>query len=719
MQLLSYQEFLGANIYGRYPICVLHFDSGEPERGFVGRQQLHVIEKLAGLFPALAGQQADNLMARLNQGQIVHVHVLFEKILLELLQTAGTGRYDVEIKTAENTQHCYLVLDYKQFGAERIAANLALDIMRALLASNSESGAFNAIDIKAGIEKYHGYVEYFQLDRISAALVNTAQQFGIPWRRLIEGDSYVQLGEGRYRKLIYRAATEHTSMLGSRIAREKSIANKILDNAGFPVPEQKLVGNKQDAVNAAMQMTYPVVIKPMSTDRGKGVHPNINKLSHLSKAYEDASQYGLVVVEKFIAGDEHRLLVINGSMIAASKRLPAHVFGNGRDNVEQLVKAVNEQRSKQKNVLIKLHEIQLNEFSALCLRTQGHSLSSIPKHGEMVRLTEVSNVAVGGQPVDVTEQVHPDNQALAIRACALLGLDVGGVDFITEDISRSYMDVGGGICEVNYFPGIYAHWITEQKKHDVCSAYIQYLYPPGANSRMSIAAIAGDKGETFTVLMLAYLLKAAGACVGSASKQGLHIDGRQISKVNSAGLNGAKKLILDTQIDSAVIAYDSTDLYRNGMDQAGCDVAMILNCDVVGAENIENKLLAMRVLVKAARNAVVINADDASCCALLADVTVSLIILVSENEDTPEIQKHVSTGGATVFLRSFSKGAAIVYKAQGNAKEVFIVDELFAVQKATQYEHVSELLLICASAIAMGMDCAIIGQALLGYAKAT
>ena len=310
--------------------------------------------------------------------------------------------------------------------------------------------------------------------------MHAAEARDIPWIRL-NSQSLIQFGHGRYQQRIQATVTSRTPHIAVELASDKEETNKILGQLGLPVPQQRLAQREDDAVRAAEAIGYPVVVKPYNGNHGRGVALNLMAADQVRAAFQVAQQISRsVVVEKFVTGDDHRMLVVNNELVAVSRRLPGHVVGDGTSTVEQLVEAVNQDPRRGIGHEKVLTRIEFDLQADRLLAERGYTRQSVPASGEMVPLRLTANLSTGGTAEDVTDVVHPDNAEMAVRAIKAIGLDVGGVDFLSSNITESYKDIGGAICEVNAAPGFRMHIAPSSgKPRDVAGAVMDMLFPAG------------------------------------------------------------------------------------------------------------------------------------------------------------------------------------------------------------------------------------------------
>jgi cyanophycin synthetase len=572
---------------------------------------------LYGHLPALEGKIAQ--YPDIQQRDSAVLARLFMLVSVELQNIFGcnidTG--DVQPTTSPN------IYDVT-YGYEDARVGLAAGGLAALLIQNLLPGTQSSRDTDAPRFEFakarDNFIQTHQHHVMNVEhryVVEAARARGIPVDRL--GDGLFVFGQGRFRKLRLRHFSDQTSHVGFVLSSNKSVTGRLLDEIGLPVPEQRVVTTRQQAVQAAEQIGYPVVLKPLDSDFGRGVSVGLEDSKGVAAAFARAQQYRRsVLVESFIAGDDHRMLVINGKLIAAAKRKPAHVTGDGRQTVEGLIVEANLSPWRGLKGLQWLPRLGFDEETNRMLREAGHERGSVPALGEIVQLRNASNMAAGGTSTDVTDQVHPDNRELAVSAAAIMGIDIAGVDFITPDISRSYREVGGGICEINTTPGLNPHVAIDTPPRDIAGPIIEAMYPPGAPYRIPIAVITGLSGTADTACILAHILGHNGNCVGLATGDGVWVGGKTMSTHTLAGQAAAHMVLRNPAVDAAVFAVSPTALLQNGLGFDGCDVAAIVDADTPAGSgasplNPADLVEALRVVIKAARDVTIINDADTLC----------------------------------------------------------------------------------------------------------
>jgi cyanophycin synthetase len=512
-----------------------------------------------------------------------------------------------------------------------------------------------------------------ELGPSTAALVDAAMERDIPFLRL-NPYSLVQFGHGKYQKRIQATITSETRHIAVEISCDKEDTHTLLNDMGLPVPQQRVIYGEGQAVRAAERIGYPVVVKPLNANHGRGVSINMNTEEEIRTAFNEARQYGSgrsVLVESYITGFDHRMLVVNGELVAVAKRVPGHVVGDGRSTIEELVEQINQDPRRgigHEKVLTKL---EFDSQAERLLEKANYSRDSVLDEGVILYLRATANLSTGGTAIDVTDVVHPDNRAMAVRAVQAIGLDVGGVDFLTDDITQSYKDVGGAIVEVNAAPGFRMHIApSEGQARDVSGPVMDMLFPPGTPTRIPIAAITGTNGKTTTSRLLAHILKAAGHLVGYTTTDGVYIDGHLTVKGDMTGPKSAQIVLRDPSVDIAVMETARGGLLRSGLGYTRCDVGACLNVSSdhlgIGAiETLEDLAEVKRIVVEVAQDTAVLNADDPLCLKMADYTEARNVCYVTLNPNHGLVRDHIQAGGRALVLEKGINGDMITIYDNG------------------------------------------------------
>lgn len=471
-------------------------------------------------------------------------------------------------------------------------------------------------------------------------------------------DQILHIGWGYARKSLDSSFTGQTSQIATRIARDKSLTSRVLRQAGLPVPPSSRVRDWESAQKVAREFGWPVVIKPAALDQGTGVVPGIQDGETLRKAFDQAHKHspGAIIVEKHIAGDDHRLLVVNEVLLMATRRFRGSVLGDGRHTIAELVARTNadpRRGSSKRSLMLRL----VLDAEALDLLTeQALTPESIPQPEQLVYLRRTANISTGGTAEDVSKIIHPDNRLLAERAARVLGLDIAGVDFLCPDISRSWREVGGGICEVNAQPGFRPHWLGDPSR-DINGEILDILFPERP-PRIPTAAITGTKGKTTVAQMLHHIWQKAGFCTGLSCSNGTRLGDTWVHAKAIPGANTACQMLLpDPAVQALVLEISRQELLTQGHPLDRYDVAALLNVqdDHIGVDGIasldEMARHKAQVLEHAAK-AIVVNADDARCLQMGQLPGLPRKILVAASADNSAVLAHRKAGGHAVYRQT-------------------------------------------------------------------
>lgn len=507
------------------------------------------------------------------------------------------------------------------------------------------------------------------------ALVDEAVSRDIPTMRLSSG-SLVQLGQGVHAQRIRATMTSLTSSVAVDIASDKEMTIRLLGAAGLPVPKSRSVRTLAGALEVAHDLGWPVAVKPLDGNHGRGVGLDIRDDAALEAAFEVAkteSRNGYVLVENFLTGSDYRFLVVGGRMVAVAERVPAHVVGDGRHSVRALVDLTNADPRRGVGHEKVLTRITLDAVAEALVADQGLALDDVPAEGRRVMLTKTANMSTGGISIDRTYEAHPDNVEIAEEAARVVGLDVAGIDFIARDITDPVREAGGGIVEVNAAPGFRMHTHpTIGEPQYVAKPVIDLLFPPGAPSRIPIVAVTGTNGKTTTSRMIAHIFKGIGRKVGMTSTDGIVIDERLVIRSDASGPRSARMVLQNPRVDFAVFEVARGGLLREGLGYERNDVAVVLNVaadhlGLQGIDTVEQLADVKQVVVEAVpRNGfAVLNADDPLVAKMSRVCSGDVIWFSMAGTGDPamtRIDEHCRRGGRAVVLERSELGDMIVIR---------------------------------------------------------
>ncbi|HVE63652.1 MAG TPA: cyanophycin synthetase [Mycobacteriales bacterium] len=547
------------------------------------------------------------------------------------------------------------------------------------------------------------------------SLVDEAVSRDIPWMRLNSG-SLVQLGQGVHQRRIRATMTSLTSNLAVDIASDKEMTIQLLGAAGLPVPRSVAVRGYDMALVEAHRLGYPVVVKPLDGNHGRGVGLDINDDEALGRAVvvaEGESRRGWILVENFLVGNDYRFLVVGGRMVAVAERVPAHVVGDGRSTIEALVAETNADPRRGVGHEKVLTRITVDEAAVAILRAQGFALTDVPPEGARVKLALTANMSTGGISIDRTMEAHPDNVEIAEEAARVVGLDVAGIDFIAEDITEPVREVGGGIVEVNAAPGFRMHTHpTVGEAQYVAKPVIDLLFPPGTPSRIPIVAITGTNGKTTTSRMVAHIFKGMGRKVGMTSTDGIVIDERLVIRSDASGPRSARMVLQNPRVDFAVFEVARGGLLREGLGYERNDVGVVLNIaadhlGLGGVDTVEQLAAVKRVVIEAVprHGFGILNADDPLVAAMSRHCSGDVIWFSMSSAGSPAwemIDAHCRRGGRGVVLEHSDLGDMIVIRHGRRAMQLAWTHLLPATFGGKAVMNVQNAMAAAAAAFAAG-----------------
>lgn len=563
---------------------------------------------------------------------------------------------------------CVHVADGPERGTGEIVVEFAPDESEAAVRYAVTAAAEAVAAVAAGtdyptddaVAEVRRLAERETLGPTARALVAAAERRGIPWERLDDA-GLVRLGWGKPIRWIRASVTSQSSLIACDIASDKRRTKALLAQAFLPVPRGETVLREADALAAARRVGYPVVVKPLDGNHGRGVSVGLETPEAVAEAYQIAREHGRrVIVEQMLTGRDYRVLVVDGKMVAAAERRPPEVVGDGVHTVEELVDALNQDPRRGDGHSRAMTRVCVDGVAEAHLTASGRSLTDIPAAGETVRLCRSANLSRGGTAHDVTDRVHPAVARACERAARIVGLDVCGVDLVTEDIAQPIQ--GGGIVEVNAAPGLRMHVApADGESRDVGGAVIDALFPPGAPVRCPLLAVTGTNGKTSTTRMIAHVLGRQGLTVGMTSTEGVWIGGHLVAEGDTTGPQSARAVLADPAVDVAVLETARGGIVRRGMAWDGADVAVLTNVaeDHLGQDGIHSvddiyrikRLVAERVRPG---GTLVLNAEDARLAALPDDpriVGVERDVVFFALDASPVVDRHVAEGGRAVVLR--------------------------------------------------------------------
>ncbi len=673
MKIVSTNVFVGPNLYAHFRVIRHVVDLGVLEEWPTGRLGDAYVGALMECLPGLAEhgcsyREVGGFVRRMTEDEGTWLGHVLEHVAIELQNVAGSPVTFGRTRSIDGQPGRYnMVFEYRDEAVGLEASALAIKLLLFLLPDEIDvDGRPEAgWDFAAQRDRFIRYAQSRALGPSTASLVAAAEERGIPWQRL-NRYSLVQFGHGRYQHRIQATTTGRTSNIAVELAGDKEETNRILHDLGLPVPRQAIVRHASDAARAAQRIGFPVVVKPLAGNHGRGVSINLKSAAEVEAAFDKAREHGrTIIVESFIEGYDHRLLVVDGELVAAAKREPGHVVGDGRHTIGELVDIVNQDPRRGVGHEKVLTRLELDYQAERLLQKIGYDRETVPADGEAVYLRSTANLSTGGTAIDVTDVIHPDNREMAIRAINAIGLDIGGVDFLTRDITLSYREAGGAICEVNAGPGFRMHVApSEGTPRDVAGPVIDMLFPQGSPTRVPIAGITGTNGKTTTSRMLGHILKLSGLTVGMTSTEGVYIDGKLSVAGDMTGPKSAQMILRDPLVDAAVMETARGGIIRSGIGFKRCNVAACLNIaadhlGLRGIDTVEQLAEVKRVLIEIATDAAVLNADDPLCLQMADYTEAERVCYITMNPSHALVKQHIRAGGQAFVLEQAMNGHMI------------------------------------------------------------
>ena len=672
MKILERSVYVGPSHYAHFPVIRLELDLGPLEQWPTSKLGAEFIASLLGALPGLSEHgcsygEPGGFVRRMVEGEGTWLGHVLEHVAIELQNVAGVKVTFGKTRETSRPGVYDVVFEYEQDDVGIEAGDVALDLLHSLLPRELRPAghlddAFNLITRR---DDFIRYAQRRALGPSTASIVHAAEKRDIPWLRLND-QSLIQLGYGCHQQRIQATITGRTSHVAVELASDKEETNRILARLGLPVPKQRLVQTEERAVAAAERIGYPVVTKPYNGNHGRGVSIALATAHEVRAGFARALEHSRsVIVESFIAGHDHRMLVVNGELVAVSRREPGKVVGDGSHSIEELIAIVNADPRRGIGHEKVLTQIAIDEQAMGLLAKLQYTLRTIPAAGEDVYLRLTANLSTGGTATDMTDVVHPDNAEMAVRAIQAIGLDIGGVDFLSPDITQSYKDVGGAVCEVNAAPGFRMHAApSEGRPRDAAAKVIEMLFPKNAPSTIPIAAITGTNGKTTTARLLAHIHKLAGKRVGLTTTDGVYIDGQRTVEGDMTGPTSARIVLSDPAVEVAVLETARGGLLRAGMAMRHVDVGAVLNIQPdhlgqKGIETLEQLAEVKRTIVEIATDTAVLNADDPLTLRMAAYTDAKHICYVTMDPAHDLVRQHIRAGGRACAIEAGVNGHMI------------------------------------------------------------
>jgi cyanophycin synthetase len=688
MEVLSCRVYRGPHLYSKTPMIQIQLDLGELEAWPTNRLP-GFSEALVAALPDLQRHgcsygEPGGFIRRMHEGTWLG-HVI-EHVALELQNSVGMHVSRGKTRSVKGRPGAYNVMfAYVDEFAGLAAGRLAIELVDSLLPPHlqgvqgleevDDSAPFSSFE--AGLAKLQGIASRRAHGPTTASLIREAERRNIPVERL-DDSSLVLLGQGKYQKRIRASCSDLTSQVAADLAGDKDLTKLLLEQANLPVPRGELVRSVEDAVLAAERLGYPVVTKPLDGNHGRGVTVDLKSPDEVGWGFNLAREHGrTVIIEQHFAGTDHRILVIGGEVVAVAERVPAHVVGDGRRSIAELVAEVNKDPRRGEGHASVLTRIVIDETVLHFLQKSGLTPESVPTPAEIVHLRPTANLSTGGTAIDLTDQIHPENALVARRAAQIVGLDIAGIDFVCPDITKPVSQIGGGIIEVNAGPGFRMHLEPFQgRPRNVARPVLEMLFPIGSDSRIPIFAVTGTNGKSTTCMMLRHIMQQAGGMVGLTSTTGIYLNDARIASGDCSGPKSARIVLREPSVDVAVLECARGGILREGLAFDECDVGAVLNVaedhmGLKGINTIEDLAAVKSVVVETVRRGgwSILNADNQHTAAMAGHAGGSICYFsLLDQEDWPKFLKdHVADGGRAINRQRMTDGSDIVIHEDSEA----------------------------------------------------
>jgi cyanophycin synthetase len=662
MRILKIQTLRGPNYWSirRHKLIVMRLDlenlAETPSNEIPG-----FYEGLVEALPSLEGHYCSpgcrgGFLMRVREGTMMG-HIV-EHVALELQELVGMHVGFGRTRETSTPGVYQVVFEYLNEEAGRYAGRAAVRLCQSIV----DRGRYPKAELEQDLQDLKDLWRDAGLGPSTESIIKEAEKRGIPWMQL--GARFlIQLGYGVNQKRIQATMTDNTGILGVELACDKEATKRILANAGVPVPKGTTI-NFLDDLEEAIEYVggYPIVIKPLDGNHGRGITIDIQNWEEAEAAYDAARQVSRsIIVERYYRGRDHRVLVVDGKVVAVAERVPAHVVGDGRSTIAELIEETNKDPNRGDGHDKVLTKIELDRTSYHLLERQGYTLDSVLDRGEICYLRATANLSTGGIAVDRTDEIHPENVWLAQRVVKIVGLDIAGIDIVTSDISRPLREVDGVIVEVNAAPGFRMHVAPSQgTPRNVAGAVIDMLFPNEQASRIPILSVTGTNGKTTTTRLLAHICKQTGKVVGYTTTDGTYIGDYLVEAGDNTGPQSAQLILQDPTVEVAVLETARGGILRSGLAFEAANVGVVLNiaADHLGIGDIDTleQLAHLKSVVAEAvypDGYAVLNADDPRVAAI-AERTKANIAYFTMNPDSELVRSHIQKGGvAAVYENGF------------------------------------------------------------------
>src|SRR5215203_2946440 len=654
MHIHRIRTLAGPNIFSHRPMLAMELDLDDLYA--VESYAVHGFnQRLMQLLPGIsdhhcASGKPGGFVKRPHEG--TYFGHIVEHVALELTDAAGISTTRGKTVATDVPGRYLVATEYKNEAAMKHILETAVALVDALVRDQP-------YPLESRMEEARAIVAKTSLGPSTKAIVDAAARRGIPWAR-VNNDSRIRFGTGKAIRYVEATMTDRTNIIAVDLAGNKHETKRVLSDVGLPVPRGCVVEQRDDAIRALQFTDPPVVVKPLDGNQGRGVSLNLHSPEQVAEAFDIAASVSRrVIVEEMFVGNDYRVEMVDGRMVAAAQRIPAHVRGDSTHTISQLIDLTNHDPRRGNGHEKPMTKIHTDPLVIAILKRHGRTLSDVPADGELVLLRESANLSTGGEARDVTDRVHPTIRRLCERAARVVGLDVCGIDLVIADIEQPFTK--GGIVEVNAAPGIRMHHFPgEGEARDVAGAIVDMLYPDGAATQIPVIAITGTNGKTTVTRMIGRAFREAGQTVGMTTTDGIWIGDDEAARGDMTGPWSANVVLSDPSVDVAVLETARGGIMRGGLGFDWADVGVITNIDADhfgqdGIEGLDDIVRVKRLVAERVREGgtLVLNADDEHVRSVAVHPRVTAvpkrIVYFSLDSANPMVRYHVERGG-TAFV---------------------------------------------------------------------